>query len=176
MLVNPKNLEKALNDFGKYVVQQARANLTRKNKNVSKELYDSIQYDLRSSGSGVSFSLDFKMEEYGEFQDKGVSGVKKKYNTPYKYTNKRPPAKVFDKWMVRRGLDGIRDEKGRFIPRKSLAFIIANSVYNKGIKPSYFFTRAFTLGFKRLPQEVREAFQLDVQEFLEFTLKNNFKE
>ena len=175
MSVNPKNLEKALDTFGRYVVQQARANLTRKKKNASKELYDSIQYDLRSSGSGVSFSLDFKMEEYGEFQDKGVSGKKKKYNTPYKYTNKRPPAKVFDKWLVRRGLEGIRDEQGRFIPRKSLAFIIANSVYNKGIEPSYFFTRAFSLGFKRLPQQIREAFQLDVEDFLRFTLKNNFK-
>tara|TARA_R100001460_G_scaffold1564_3_gene5842 strand:+ start:917 stop:1456 length:540 start_codon:yes stop_codon:yes gene_type:complete len=171
-----KKLDKALNDFGRFVVSQARANLTRKKKNVSRKLYDSINYELVTSGSGQSFTLKLKMLEYGEYQDQGVSGTEKKYNTRFKYTNRRPPAKVFDKWIVKRGLEGIRDEQGRFVTRKSLQYAIATSVYKRGIRPSYFFTRAFNLGFKKLPKEVREAFALDVRDFLEFTLKNNFKE
>jgi hypothetical protein len=103
------------------------------------------------------------MEDYGKFQDLGVSGVKKKYNTPYSYKDKIPPAKAFSDWVVRKGLKGIRDEKGRFIKRKSLQFIIARSVYTKGIKPSLFFTKPFERAFERLPQELQEKFGIDLQ-------------
>ena len=82
------NIEKVLNKFGKYVVQQARSNLSKKSKNVSKELYNSISYDLKVSESGASFSLAFKMADYGEFQDKGVKGKSssaKAPNSPYRF-------------------------------------------------------------------------------------------
>ena len=171
---NPELLQETFDKFGKYVVQQARANLTKKKKNVSKKLYDSIGYDMRASQSGISFSFDFKMEEYGEYQDKGVSGIKKKYNTPYSYKNKKPPIGPLDKWIVRRGFKSIRDEKGRFIKRRSLAFAIQNKIYRDGIKPSYFFTRPFTLGFRRMPVEIRRAFKLDIEDFMKHTLKQIF--
>ena len=83
-----ENIETVLNKFGKYVVQQARSNLSKKNKNVSKELYNSISYDLTVSESGRSFSLAFKMADYGEFQDKGVKGKSsssKAPNSPYRF-------------------------------------------------------------------------------------------
>ena len=41
-----KETQTALRAFGKYVVQQARTNLTKGKKNVSKELYDSIGYTI----------------------------------------------------------------------------------------------------------------------------------
>lgn len=170
----PKHLEETFDKFGKYVVQQARTNLTKKKKNVSKKLYESISYDMRASQSGASFSFDFKMEDYGEFQDRGVSGIKKKYNTPYSFKNKKPPIGPLDKWIVRRGFKSIRDEQGRFIKRRSLAFAIQNKIYRDGIKPSHFFSRAFALGYKRMPEEIRKAFRLDIEEFMKFTLKDIF--
>jgi hypothetical protein len=103
--------------------------------------------------------MEFSMEEYGFYQDKGVSGIKKKYNTDFKYTNKMPPAKAFDKWIVRKGL-APRD-KGKFKSRKSLSFLIARSVYFNGIKPSLFFTKPFEAAVKRLPEQLVEAFGID---------------
>jgi hypothetical protein len=70
-----------------------------------------------------------------------------------------PPAKAFDKWVVRRGL-APRD-KGKFKNRKSLSFAIARSVYFNGIKPSLFFTKPFEAALKRLPEQLVEAFGLD---------------
>lgn len=78
------------------------------------------------------------MEDYGQFQDQGVSGKKNKYNTPFSYKSKMPPAKSFSQWVIRKGLKGVRDKQGRFIPRKSLQYLIARSVFTKGIKPSMF--------------------------------------
>lgn len=152
-----EELQKELNKFRDYVVSQAKSNLTRQRKNSSKSLYNSIKGNVKAMPN--SFSMNFEMNEYGFYQDKGVSGVKKKYNTDFKYTNKMPPAKAFDKWIVRKGL-APRD-KGKFQSRKSLSFLIARSVYINGIKPSLFFTKPFEKAYKRLPNDLVEAFGLD---------------
>jgi hypothetical protein len=39
-------LERYLNSFGKYVVQQSRTNLTKGKKNVTKDLYKSISFKV----------------------------------------------------------------------------------------------------------------------------------
>ena len=163
----------ALNKFAKYVIQQSRTNLTKGKKNASKELYNSLDSNVKVSKN--SFQLDFIMEAYGIFQDKGVSGKEKKYNTPYKYTNKKPPASAFSQWVIRKGLKGVRDKKGRFVSRKGLQFAIANSIYKKGIKPSLFFTKPFEKAFNNLPKELVKAYALDVEKLLQTTTKDNLK-
>jgi len=166
-----KNVQQELNRFAKYVIQQSRTNLTKGKKNSSKALYNSLDYNLNVSPN--SFSMSFIMEGYGIFQDKGVSGIKKKYNTPYSYTNKMPPPSKMDKWIVRKGLKGIRGKDGKFISRKSLQFMIARSIYNNGIKPSLFFTKPFEKAFKNLDKDIIKAYQLDVEELLKFTTNGN---
>lgn len=162
-------LQIELNKFRDYVVSQAKSNLTRQGKNSSKSLYNSIKGNVKANPN--SFEMDFSMEEYGFYQDKGVSGVKKKYNTDFKYTSKMPPAKAFDKWIVRKGL--APREKGKFTSRKSLSYLIARSVYINGIKPSLFFTKPFEKAFKRLPNDLVEAFGLDaIKLFNETTFPN----
>ena len=156
-----KEIQKELNRFGKYVVQQSRSNLTKQKKNATKELYNSIGYKLEKNAEG--FSLSFEMEDYGEYQDKGVSGIKRKFNTPFKYTNKMPPAKAFDKWGIKKGI-APRGKGGQFEKRKGLNFALARSIYYKGIKPSMFFTKPFEQAFKRLPEELAESLVQDITE------------
>jgi hypothetical protein len=164
-------LQLELNKFRDYVVSQAKSNLTRQGKNSSKSLYNSIKGNVKANPN--SFEMDFSMEEYGFYQDKGVSGIKKKYNTDFKYTNKMPPAKAFDKWVVRKGL--APREKGKFKSRKSLSFAIARSVYYNGIKPSLFFTKPFEKAIKRLPDDLVEAFGLDAIKLFNNTVFPNQK-
>ena len=156
-----KETKEALNKFGKYVVQQARTNLTKKKMNVSKDLYNSLSYELQEVEGNLILSIG--MDEYGKYQDKGVSGTKKKYNTPYKYTNKMPPTKAFSQWVVRKGLEGTRDKKtGRFLSRKSLQYAVAKNIFKYGIKPTMFFTKPFNAAFKRLPDDLQNAFADDL--------------
>ena len=157
-----KEVEKILNKFAKYVIQQARTNLTRSKKNSSKKLYDSLEYRINRYKNSID--LLFNMEEYGFFQDLGVSGKKNKYNTPYSYRSKMPPPKAFSQWVIRKGLKGVRDKEGKFIPRKSLQYLIARGVFNNGIKPSFFFTKPFQRAFKYLPNELRDAFVFDIEQ------------
>ena len=167
------NVTEELNKFAKYVVSQSKANLTRSKKNASKQLYNSIEYKVKESKN--SFQLEFLMEDYGVFQDKGVSGVKKKYNTPYSYKDKMPPVKSLDKWIVKRNLKGVRDKDGKFISRKSLQYMIARSIYNNGIKPSMFFTKPFKKAFENLDKDLVNAFRLDMEKLLTTTTKDNLK-
>ena len=159
-----KETKDVLNKFAKYVIKQARTNLTKQKKNSSKKLYDSLDYELKVSQN--SFGLTFLMEEYGAYQDKGVSGKKNKYDTPFSYKSKMPPANKLDKWSVRKGI-APRDKKGRFIPRQSLNFLIARSIYMKGIKPSLFFTKPFEKAFNDLPPELTTAFAIDIENSIE---------
>ena len=162
-----KETEKYLNDFAKYVIQQSRSNLTKGDKNVNKNLYNSLDKEIEVGAN--SFRLAFLMEDYGKFQDKGVSGTERKYNTPFSYKSKRPPLKPITDWVKSRRFQ-FRQKNGKFMSYQSTAFLVRNSIFKKGIKPSLFFTKPFEKAFERLPDELVEAYGLDVEQFLEYTI------
>lgn len=151
-------VQKALDKFRDHVIRQARSNLTRLKKNSSKRLYNSIGGKVKAMPNSIS--MEFTMEEYGFYQDKGVSGKEKKYDTPFSYKSKMPPPSKLDKWAVRKGI-APRDEKGKFINRKSLTFLIARGIYKNGIKPSLFFTKPFESAYKKLPEELIEKYGIE---------------
>ena len=162
-------LERYLNSFGKYVVQQSRTNLTKGKKNVSKDLYNSISFKVITTADG--FSVQFFMDSYGTFVDKGVSGTKVKrsfkdykgrtISSPYKYTTKQPPSRVLDKWIVKKGI-APRDEKGRFMSRKSISFLIARSIKRKGIQGISFFQKPLMLGMQQFSDKFGAAIKEDI--------------
>lgn len=169
-MIPRERVEEILEDFGKALVRESRKNLTRKKINASRDLYDSLKYKLNVSKNSLDF--DFLMNKYGEFVDKGVSGTEVKYNTPFSFKagiQNRPSPRHFEKWIKQKGIRG-RDAQGRFITNKSFAFMIASAKQKKGLKPSYFFSRPFELAFARLPEDVVEAYGLDIEDFMEFTL------
>jgi len=158
-MLDSKEVQEAIDRFRKYVIQQSRSNLSKQKKNVNKSLYNSIKGVSKVNKNSIS--LYFEMLDYGIFQDKGVSGKVKKYNTDYSYKSKMPPSKVFDKWIVRKGI-APRNEKGQFMSRKSLSYLIARKIFREGIKPSLFFTKPFEKAYDRLPDEIIEAYGIDI--------------
>jgi hypothetical protein len=162
-------VRKELEKFKNAVIKESRNNLKNMRKDTFGKLSKSLRGQLKVSKN--SFEFDFMMEEYGIYQDKGVSGIKKKYNTPHKYTNKMPPTKALDKWIVKKGI-APRDDKGKFLSREGLKFAIARKIYINGIKPSLFFTKPFEKYYKRLPNQLITKYGLDLDKFIEFSLKD----
>ena len=171
-----KETEKYLNDFAKYVIQQSRSNLSKGGKNSTKDLYNSLDKQIEVGAN--SFRLAFLMEDYGKFQDKGVqgsnpsaikNGFNKAPNSPYKFKSKMIPTRVLDKWVIKKGI-APRNKSGKFLSREGIKFALAKSIALQGIKPSLFFTKPFEKAFERLPDELIEAYGLDVEQFLEFTI------
>ena len=167
-----KETQKILEAFKDFVIQQSRSRLTKGKKNVSKELYNSLNGFVKVMPNSIN--VEFEMSDYAMFQDKGVSGTEKKYNTPFSYTNKQPPSTPLANWAKFRNIR-LRDKKGKYIKGsyKTIGFLIARSIKRKGIKPSLFFTKPFEQAFKKLPEELTNTFALDIEDFLAFTLKQD---
>jgi len=167
-----KETQKILEAFKDFVIQQSRSRLTKGKKNVSKQLYNSLNGFVKVMPNSIN--VEFEMSDYAMFQDKGVSGTEKKYNTPFSYTNKQPPSTPLANWAKFRNIR-LRDKKGKYIKGsyKTIGFLIARSIKRKGIKPSLFFTKPFEQAFKKLPEELTNTFALDIEDFLAFTLKQD---
>jgi hypothetical protein len=170
--------QKTLDSFIKYVVQQSKSNLSKGGRNVSKQLYNSIggKANVRNN----SFEAYFEMEKYGEFQDKGVKGKfssSKAPNSPFKFGSgtgqKGGLTNGIENWVTKRRFQFKERSTGKFLTYKQTAFIITRSIYAKGMKPTNFFSKPFDLGFAKLPEELIEAYGLDIETFLKYTLKEN---
>lgn len=166
-----KQTKQALEAFANTVIKQSKGNLRRHRNNKfitgssSGDLEGSLGYDLKVMPN--SFSLEFYMADYGIYQDEGVRGAESTYrqsqNSRFQYKKMplSPQArKSLGKWIKQKGLEG---------DVKSLTYVIARSIYKKGLRASMFFTKPFENAFIKLPDELIERFALDIDEFIEFT-------
>ncbi len=187
------NVQAFLDDFKDYVIQQAKSNLTRMKKNSSKTLYNSLKGYVKESKNSIQIS--FEMEDYGFFLDQGVKGAnpskvsknakirgQQAPNSPYRFGSGTKKG-TFDqfassiaRWAQRKNLR-LRDAKGRYAKGnyKTIGYVVAGNIYNRGLKPSLFFTKPFEAAFKKLPDELVEKYGLDMEELFEEITKENFK-
>lgn len=171
-------VKKSFENFAKAVVKQSRSNLTREGHRVSDKLYKSLgDWEVIVSRRG-SVSLIFNMEDYGVYQDRGVKGSdpqkshKMREFTPYKYTTKAPPFKDLRKWVGARRFQFRDRETGRFKSYDETARLIQQSIYKKGIPQTLFFTKPFKRNFGKLPEEILDSFQKDVESWITATFKD----
>lgn len=167
--------QKALNEFRDYVISKAKSNLRKKNS--TGKLSDSLTAEMKVMPNSIRFF--FEMEEYGFYQDQGVKGVRfGRSLSGFRFgsgTGKKGGlTEGIKKWVRQRGIQ-FRDKKGRYISRDATAMIITRSIWQKGIKPSMFFTKPFEQAFKKLPDEMIDAYGLEAQETFDTIMKENFK-
>jgi len=165
-----KSVNEYLEQLSKELRQQVRSRLTKGGNNATKNLYNEIDFFIQESKSKNSISISYTRPKYADYQDRGVSGVKRKFNTPFAYTTKKPPANVFSEWAKQKGFKP-RDRKGQFMSYKSFGFAVANNKFNFGIEPKGFFTKSFELIINKIPNEIIERYALDVRSALEIALK-----
>ena len=161
------NVEKYLRSFAESVIKRGKKILNAKGK--SGKLSDSLKYRLEATDKG--YNLVFKGTDYAAFVDKGVSGTKttrtyqnvfgKRERSPFKYTNKQPPASVLDKWIVRKVI-APRTKTGQFMERKSLQFLIARSIKSKGLASTSFFSKAVSENLVDFDINLLENFKTDI--------------
>lgn len=94
-------------------------------------LSDSIQWDIDINQDG--FNVGIAMYEWGIYLDKGVNGKIQNWGSPFTF-RKMPPPSSLDKWVVSKGI-APRDKKGRLMTRDQVKFLIARSIFQKGLKP-----------------------------------------
>lgn len=174
-MLDKQNLKQSLDKFGQDVIKAARQNLTRKNRNVTNALYQSLKFNSNVSKNSIQF--DFEMLDYGQFQDKGVKGAtssQRAPQSPFQFGSGRGKkgglTKGIKAWVRARGIKFTSG--GRKLTFDATARLITRSIYHKGLKPTNFFSRPFDLAFQRLPEDIAEAYGLDIENFMETSLRN----
>ena len=174
-----KETEALLNQFGLNVISEARA----KAPSTSGELSSSLDYEIVITKDELR--VMFNSAPYGKFQDKGVQGkdpskikggFQKAPMSPFKFgsgSGKGGLRGSIDKWVVRKGLDGVRDAKGRFIPRKSMVYLISRSIYFTGLRPTLFFTTPFEKERKRLYRGLEKALMEDYENEIKIKIEGD---
>jgi hypothetical protein len=167
-MTNPL-LEQVLNNFAAEVVSRAKKNLVDEKKSRG-DLYSTLKYDVRVEPN--LFLVDFLMEPYGAFVDKGVRGKTSTYPetqaalSDFRYGSGTGPkgglTKGIETWLNKKRFQW-RDKKGKFLSYETMSFLIARSIYNKGIKATMFFTKPYEELIKGLDSEIENSFFLDVE-------------
>ena len=156
----------------------AKGGLQRKKKVVSGTLLNSIAYKIDKKQEG-DFTISFLSAPDGAFVDEGVRGGKKVQTFVDFGGNRRPSSfrfgsgsgvkggltKGLDQWVIKRGIAG-RDEKGRFLSRKSLKFLIARKIFTFGIESTSFYSKPLKLQLKFLPEDVMDQFETAIMDTL----------
>ena len=180
------NLRKELEGFALNVIASAKGELQSQGKVSSGRLKNSLEYEITEDKGEVD--LSFYGEDYAMFVDKGVQGANPsgmpegaiaRYNkapmSPYRFSTgsgKKGLRGGINKWLTQKGIKGVRDDKGRFLPRKSMIFLMSRSVYLTGMRPSFFFTKPFERYRKGLTNKLMDAYGIDIKQELDKEIKN----
>jgi len=173
-------VNQVMQKWAKYVVQQSRSNLTRAKKSYENKLYKSLGYNILEKKNATEVS--FTMLDYGKFVDKGVKGKdpskvspnakikgQQAPNSPYRFGTGSASGswdtfvEKMSVWAKAKRLR-LRDEKGRFAKGnyRAIGHIVASNIYNRGLKPSLFFTRPYERAFIKYDKDLALAIGMDL--------------
>tara|TARA_R110000772_G_scaffold2569_1_gene9316 strand:- start:246 stop:776 length:531 start_codon:yes stop_codon:yes gene_type:complete len=165
-----KNVDEVLNAFAERVIDNSKKNLVDDRKSFG-DLYNTLSYTYEKEKD--LFLIDFLMEDYGAFVDKGVRGKTSTYPetsaalSKYQYGSGTGPkgglTKGINSWLQKKRFQW-RTKDGKFMSYQSMTYLIARSIYNKGLKANLFFTKPFEAGLKTLPDDLVKGFELDIED------------
>jgi|TARA_R110002167_G_scaffold119381_1_gene296624 hypothetical protein len=183
---NVKHLEKSLTKFGSKVIKEGRRILNQKKKRTQDNtLFNDYHYKMKSSSSTITFGFEFGgAEDYWEFVDQGVigtggakkgrtakgeqsarggTGVARGAGSPFKFKYDNPKGdlvKAIRGWIKNKPVSlGDMNITG-------LAFAIGYSIKRRGLERTMFYSNPVNKALKKLPDELTEAFRLDVEKLV----------
>ena len=174
------NSMKELGRIGKEVRRRARISLKARGKVVTGKLYNSIHYEQSVSRDEKSLDLTFSFPgaDYWQYVDEGVRGAlssSKAPNSPFRFGSGSGPRGglrgSIDKWVVKKGI-APRGAGGQFAARKGMVYAISRSIYQTGIRPSYFFTNAYDRTLKKHNEKLEMAVGQDIGNAIAQLLKD----
>lgn len=188
------HLRQVLEDFAKYLIDQARHNLSKNGSYASGELADGMDYVIEIKDD--HFTVWIEMATYWDYVENGrrpgkqppvwkiyewiqAKGIKPKNDLPgveslsyaiqKSIKNKRkgkkaPPRVALLEWIEK------KDIRPNFDPVMSLAWAISKSIARDGTDPHPFFEEAKADAIARFEEPIALAIKEDVETYLEAQL------
>ena len=154
-------IREVFENFGLEVTRELQKNIDTRGINASRRLRQSIDYRVFNLGGDTRFFLGFlnDAEGYAYFTDKGRAA------------GKMPPLAPIEKWITDKGIDLRKDlPKGSKVNilkrRRSVAFLMARKIGQKGTKPTNFWSDVVTpelfIGLKKdLAKAAKDQIKFD---------------
>ena len=124
-------------------------------------LYNSVKVywaeEFNEETATPTLVVDFgRAYEYAEYVDQG------------RRPGKMPPVGAIDKWVrQKQRISGIRDEKGRFLPRKSVVYLIRRSIGKYGYGGIHFIDKAIESSLETIAEDLGDAAMEFLTKYLE---------
>ena len=153
------HLEALLNEYGKQITAEYKAQLDAEGKNATSQLRDTLGYFVTHSGS--VYTLRLLLQDYWKWIEYGT-------RTAVGHARgKFPPLKPFVEWVQAKAIP----LQGKTIEQKARQ--VAAGVYWHGTRPFYFLT-------KEMPDEgevmekVKKAVEEDFEDWIRTIIDNDF--
>ena len=150
-----KHTMKALNDFGKVIIDNYKSQLEAEQMN-NGELYRTISYSV-STGTG-GWLISVSLADYWKYVEYG------------RRPGKMPPVSAIENWINVKQIipHSMTLKSGKtVIPTiPQLSFLIARSIGQRGIPPKPLFKKSFEAAKKQFIQVIKDAITQDIKESL----------
>ena len=150
-----KHTMKALNDFGKVIIDNYKSQLEAEQMN-NGELYRTISYSV-STGTG-GWVISVSLADYWKYVEYG------------RRPGKMPPVSAIENWINVKQIipHSMTLKSGKtVIPTiPQLSFLIARSIGRRGIAPKPLFQKSFEAAKKQFIQVIKDAITQDIKENL----------
>ena len=148
-----ENTKLILDEFGKQFIDAYRAGLDAKNANASRDLYNSLDFEIKIGDQNIS--LDIELNDYWKYLEYGCKGEETSYPEAY-YPAHFPPTSAIEEWIKIKPV--IPEQRNGKLPtQKQLAFLIARSIHKQGIEPRFIFRDAGDSVWEQLKDALEEA-------------------
>ena len=173
------NVGAALVELADFLITEARGNMDKKGNTATGGTAKSMKAsDVFTNATKLQ--VDISIDSTYKFLDQGVKGVEGgtgKYQFKTKYPNKKMALAIL-KWVRKRGIAtkykaiSKTERKNQRIKRmikksdnlKGMAYAISTNIKKKGIKPTYFFSKAIEATKKEQKKRFADALKLDIIE------------
>ena len=150
-----KHTMKALNDFGKVIIDNYKSQLEAEQMN-NGELYRTISYSV-STGTG-GWVISVSLADYWKYVEYG------------RRPGKMPPVSAIENWINVKQIvpHSMTLKSGKtVIPTiPQLSFLIARSIGRRGIAPKPLFQKSFEAAKQQFMQVIKDAITQDIKENL----------
>ena len=150
-----KHTMKALNDFGKFIINNYKSQLEAEQMN-NGELYRTISYSV-STGTG-GWVISVSLADYWKYVEYG------------RRPGKMPPVSAIENWINVKQIvpHSMTLKSGKtVIPTiPQLSFLIARSIGRRGIAPKPLFQKSFEAAKQQFMQVIKDAITQDIKESL----------
>ena len=137
-------IDKILVDWTDELIQDMRADLRQKTKKGERAIL-AAEIVPKFKAKGGSISMDLYLNDYYDFVDKGVNGIKGDVGSPYSYKYARPSmshAKAVAQWITDAGIEFKgRGSNNWAKARLSAGYAMAMAAKRKGMKAKPFFDK-----------------------------------